>query len=89
LRHWRERFLANREQILSRTDDRFCRMWEYYLVVSELAFRYQDMMNFQPQIARHQEAVPITRDYIGRGEAALRGAGQREAGRTPLRLAGD
>jgi cyclopropane-fatty-acyl-phospholipid synthase len=89
LHHWRERFLANREQILSRTDHRFCRMWEYYLVVSELAFRYQDMMNFQLQIARHQEAVPITRDYIGRGEAALRGAGQRETGRTPLRLAGD
>jgi len=89
LRHWRERFIAKRDQIMARTDDRFCRMWEYYLAASETAFRYQDMMNFQFQIARHQEALPFTRDYIGQAEAALRSAGQRGKGRTPLRIAGE
>jgi cyclopropane-fatty-acyl-phospholipid synthase len=46
-------------------------------------------MNFQFQIARHQEAVPLTRDYIGQAEAALRGAGRRGKTRTPLRIAGE
>lgn len=88
LKAWRERFLANREQIAGLMDERFCRMWEFYLAVSEAGFRYQDLMNFQLQIARHQEAVPLTRDYIGQAEAALRGAGRRGATRTSLRIAG-
>ncbi len=89
LRAWRERFMANRDQIAALKDERFCRMWEFYLAVSEAGFRYQDLMNFQFQIARHQEAVPFTRDYIGQAEAALRGAGRRGKTRMPLRLAGD
>jgi cyclopropane-fatty-acyl-phospholipid synthase len=64
-------------------------MWEFYLAVSEAGFRYQDLMNFQFQIARHQEAVPLTRDYIGQAEAALRGAGRRGKTRAPLRIAGE
>src|SRR4029453_2035949 len=66
LRHWRQRFLANREQIkrLAGYDDRFCRMWEFYLAGCEIAFRYMNQMVFQIQIARRQDAVPLTRDYV-------------------------
>ena len=66
LRHWRQRFLANRDQIkrMAGYDDRFCRMWEFYLAGCEAAFRFMNQMVFQIQIARHQEAVPLTRDYV-------------------------
>jgi cyclopropane-fatty-acyl-phospholipid synthase len=54
LRHWRQRFLANRERIkqLAGYDDRFCRMWEFYLAGCEIAFRYMNQMVFQIQLAR-------------------------------------
>ena len=66
LRHWRQRFLANREKIkqLAGYDDRFCRMWEFYLAGCEVAFRYMNQMVFQIQLARRQDAVPLTRDYV-------------------------
>lgn len=66
LRLWRERFLANREQIknLAGYDDRFCRMWEFYLAGCEVAFRYMNQMVFQVQITRRQDAVPLVRDYM-------------------------
>jgi cyclopropane-fatty-acyl-phospholipid synthase len=66
LRHWRHRFLDNKERIkqLAGYDDRFCRMWEFYLAGCEAAFRYMNQMVFQIQIARRQDAVPLTRDYI-------------------------
>jgi len=69
LRHWRERFLANRDQIkqLSGYDDRFCRMWEFYLAGCEVAFRYMNQMVFQMQITRRQDAAPLTRDYMADG----------------------
>lgn len=76
LRLWRERFMARRGEALALYDARFCRMWEFYLSMSEAAFRYQDIAIFQVQLARRQEAVPLTRDYIAEREAALR---QREA----------
>ncbi|MDB5487813.1 MAG: cyclopropane-fatty-acyl-phospholipid synthase [Reyranella sp.] len=77
LRHWRERFLANREQIkqLAGYDDRFCRMWEFYLAGCEVAFRYMNQMVFQIQIARRQDAVPLTRDYMATGERLRNVAG--------------
>ena len=66
LRHWRKRFLANREEIkkLAGYDDRFCRMWEFYLAGCEVAFRYMNQMVFQMQITRRQDATPLTRDYM-------------------------
>jgi cyclopropane-fatty-acyl-phospholipid synthase len=66
LRHWRHRFLANREKIkqMAGYDDRFCRMWEFYLAGCEVAFRYMHQMVFQIQLARRQDAVPLTRDYL-------------------------
>jgi len=66
LRHWRQRFLANRERIkqVAEYDDRFCRMWEFYLAACEISFRYMNQMVFQLQLARRQDAVPHTRDYM-------------------------
>ncbi len=87
LKAWRERFLAHRDEVLRIYDARFLRMWEFYLACSEMAFRRQNMMVFQLQLAKRQGVVPITRDYISRGEARLR---DREAGRhAPLQLAGE
>jgi hypothetical protein len=45
-------------------DQRFCRMWEFYLASSELAFRYGGLMVFQAQLARQLDSVPLTRDYM-------------------------
>ncbi len=74
LRHWRERFLARRDEAVDLYDERFARLWEFYLAVSEMAFRHQGMMVFQMQIAKRVTTVPITRDYIGDEEARLRNA---------------
>jgi cyclopropane-fatty-acyl-phospholipid synthase len=87
LRAWRERFLAHREEAERIYDQRFVRMWEFYLAASEMAFREQAMMVMQIQIAKRQDAVPFARDYIAREEARLRAL---EGGqRPPLRLAGE
>jgi cyclopropane-fatty-acyl-phospholipid synthase len=64
LRLWRQRFAANRARIAKLYDERFCRMWEFYLVGSELTFRRMGHMNFQLQLAKRQDAVPLTRDYV-------------------------
>jgi cyclopropane-fatty-acyl-phospholipid synthase len=64
LRCWYGRFQANRAEIAALYDERFCRMWEFYLVGSELAFRSMGHMVFQMQIAKRQDAVPLTRDYV-------------------------
>jgi cyclopropane-fatty-acyl-phospholipid synthase len=87
LKAWRERFLAHRDEVLRMYDARFLRMWEFYLAASEMAFRRQNMMVFQLQLAKRQGVVPITRDYIAQGEARLR---SRESGpHAQLRLAGE
>ncbi|HET7880072.1 MAG TPA: cyclopropane-fatty-acyl-phospholipid synthase family protein [Acetobacteraceae bacterium] len=70
LRHWRRRFTANRDTIASLYDERFCRMFEFYLCGSEIAFRREGHMVFQIQLAHRQAAVPLTRDYIAASEAA-------------------
>jgi cyclopropane-fatty-acyl-phospholipid synthase len=71
LKHWRERFLAQRERVVEIYGERFARMWDFYLAGSEAAFRWQDLMVFQLQISLKNDAVPITRDYIGKCEKAL------------------
>jgi cyclopropane-fatty-acyl-phospholipid synthase len=72
VRHWRERFLQERSAIADLYDERFCRMWEIYLCMSELAFRYLNCMVFQIQLTRRVGVLPITRDYIyGREEADM------------------
>jgi cyclopropane-fatty-acyl-phospholipid synthase len=87
LKAWRERFMARREDAVQLYDERFARMWEFYLACSEMSFRKQNMMNFQIQLTKRQGVVPMTRDYIGREEAKLRGL---ERGQRPrLKLAGE
>jgi cyclopropane-fatty-acyl-phospholipid synthase len=81
---WRERFLAHREEIEQLYDPRFFRMWEFWFACSEISVK--DAMIFQIQMTKRQGVVPITRDYIVREEARLRGI---ENGRPTLRLAGE
>jgi cyclopropane-fatty-acyl-phospholipid synthase len=64
LRAWRLRFLGNWDKAAAILDERFCRMWEFYLAASEAAFRYQGLAVFQVQLVRNIQALPITRDYM-------------------------
>ncbi|MHB8285718.1 MAG: class I SAM-dependent methyltransferase [Caulobacteraceae bacterium] len=64
IREWRRRFAAERDAIASLYDQRFCRMWEFYLALSEIAFRWFGFMNFQIQVAKRVDALPIVRDYM-------------------------
>jgi cyclopropane-fatty-acyl-phospholipid synthase len=64
LKAWRQRFNANRERIRALYDERFCRMWEFYLAASEVAFRQQGHIVFQMQLSKSIDAVPLTRDYM-------------------------
>ena len=72
LKAWREAFLAHWDEAKALYDERFCRMWEFYLAASESAFRWQGMMVFQIQLAHKQDSVPLTRDYITEEEARLK-----------------
>ena len=64
LKEWRRRFQENRAEVARLYDERFCRMWEFYLAGCEVAFRRLDQMVFQIQLAKRQDAVPLTRDYM-------------------------
>ncbi len=68
LRHWRRRFAARRADAAVLYDERFCRMFEFYLAGSELAFRRMDNMVWQIQVTRELRTVPLTRDYIAAAE---------------------
>jgi cyclopropane-fatty-acyl-phospholipid synthase len=72
LRHWRDRFMANRGKVAQLYDERFCRMWEFYLAGSEMAFRHDGEVVFQIQLARRQDATPLTRDYMLEAERSSR-----------------
>ncbi len=74
---WRHRFAAHRTEIAALTDERFCRMWEFYLAGAEMAFRHQGHMVFQMQLTRDQMAAPLTRDYMIDAERAMAAAGMR------------
>ncbi|MBL8697348.1 MAG: class I SAM-dependent methyltransferase [Alphaproteobacteria bacterium] len=64
LREWRRRFLAARQDVLELYDERFLRMWEFYLASCEVSFRRWGFMVWQMQLARRVDSVPMTRDYI-------------------------
>jgi len=68
---WRRRFLANRQAAVAIAGEEFCRMWEFYLAGSEAAFRFQNFVVFQLQLARRVDTLPITRDYMAAAERAL------------------
>jgi cyclopropane-fatty-acyl-phospholipid synthase len=72
LRAWEQRFQANRKKIMTFMDERFCRMWEFYLIASELSFTHGSHMVFQIQLAKERETLPITRDYMAQVEARLK-----------------
>ena len=63
--------MANRERAKEIYDERFCRMWEFYLSGSEAAFRWQDMMVFQIQLTHRNDTLPLTRGYMEKCEKAL------------------
>jgi cyclopropane-fatty-acyl-phospholipid synthase len=78
LKEWNRRFQLNRERVRAldpRYDERFCRMWEFYLQSCEAGFRYSGLTVFQLQIAKRIETLPITRDYMLAEEQRLASAG--------------
>ena len=81
LRLWRHRFEQNRDRIRALYDERFCRMWEMYLVGAEIAFRHDFSVVFQMQLAKSMDTVPMTRDYMVDWERAHSAAAQNPAGR--------
>jgi cyclopropane-fatty-acyl-phospholipid synthase len=79
LRAWRRRFEQNRDRLRTIYDERFCRMWEMYLVGSEIAFRRGGHLVFQMQLAKAVDTLPITRDYMLDWERGGRAAADRAA----------
>jgi cyclopropane-fatty-acyl-phospholipid synthase len=84
LAEWQRRFNAQRAEIARLYDERFCRMWEFYLAGAEMAFRYDNEVVFQIQMAKRQNALPLTRDYMVDAERSKRFAG---AETRPIRVA--
>ncbi|MBV1691759.1 cyclopropane-fatty-acyl-phospholipid synthase family protein [Novosphingobium sp. G106] len=64
LEEWYRRVKLHRDEIVDLYDERFYRMWQFYLVGAEQSFRGAGMVNFQIQSVKRRDAVPITRDYI-------------------------
>ena len=64
LRNWKDRFMSKKEHVLEMFDEKFFRMWEFYLVGCEMAFKWGDQVVFQLQLTKKLKATPITRDYI-------------------------
>jgi cyclopropane-fatty-acyl-phospholipid synthase len=81
LRHWLERATAAKDKIVAMYDERFFRMWEFYLAGGIVAFENGAMNNYQIQYVRDRHALPITRDYITEAEERYRRAGTAPARR--------
>jgi len=64
LRNWKDRFISKKEEVLEMFDEKFFRMWEFYLVGCEMAFKWSDQVVFQFQLTKKFQSTPITRDYI-------------------------
>jgi cyclopropane-fatty-acyl-phospholipid synthase len=64
LRNWKERFLGKKDEVLTMFDEKFYRMWEFYLAGCEMAFKWGDQVVFQFQLTKKLTSVPNTRDYI-------------------------
>jgi cyclopropane-fatty-acyl-phospholipid synthase len=88
LQCWYERFQTRRAEMAELYDERFCRMWEFYLAGAEMGFRHGDHMNFQLQLAKRNDSLPLTRDYIAEAEAAASFAEPWENEGRPRRQAG-
>lgn len=80
LKAWRERFLAHRQEAVAMYDERFARMWEFYLAASEASFRHDGLVVFQLQLAKRLDTLPMTRDYMSeKGRAPAEPAALRAA----------
>ena len=79
LLEWDKRFQANRDKVVEMFDEKFARMWEFYLIISEISFRHGKHMNFQIQLAKSRHALPITRDYMFDAERKLARAEKKKA----------
>lgn len=79
IRHWRDRFAAARADIAALYDERFCRMFEFYLGIAEQSFRARRQYIWQIQLTKRVDVLPITRDYIGEGERAMGALRERAA----------
>ena len=64
LRNWKERFTKNKEKVLHMFDERFFRMFEFYLSSCEMAFKHGDQVVYQIQLTKKLNTAPPTRDYI-------------------------
>jgi cyclopropane-fatty-acyl-phospholipid synthase len=73
LKHWHQRFEANRATVARMYDERFCRMWEFYLISAEMMFRTGSQEVFHMQLAKRRDAAPIVRDYITDRQRQLEG----------------
>ncbi|MBB3977110.1 cyclopropane-fatty-acyl-phospholipid synthase [Rhizobium azooxidifex] len=64
LAHWADRFETNRDKVIALYDERFARMWEFYLISAEMMFSTGSQLVFHMQLSRSRDAAPIVRDYI-------------------------
>ena len=71
LRAWYDRCVAQHDRIVELFDEKFYRMWLFYLAGAATGFEEASLVNFQFQLVRNRDAVPITRDYIGLEETRL------------------
>ena len=85
IRHWRRRFEANRDAITALYDTRFTRLFELYLAGSEYSFRHLNHMVWQLQLAKHQSAAPLTRDYLVGKQSFFKKKDQKTFELTPLK----
>lgn len=72
LQAWYDRTSAARDAIIALYDERFFRMWQFYLAGALCAFKYGGLVNYQVQFAKNRHALPITRDYMAAAEARYR-----------------
>lgn len=86
LKAWRSRFKARWDDVAKIYDERFCRMWEFYLAGAEMGFRYEGLVVFQVQLVKNVNALPMTRDYMYEAERSMRFAGTEHMPR-PVRVA--
>jgi cyclopropane-fatty-acyl-phospholipid synthase len=74
LRHWRESFMGHRQEVVAMYDERFARMWEFYLAACECAFEFGSSSVVQFQLGRQRDSMPLSRDYIDREKKKLKKA---------------
>jgi cyclopropane-fatty-acyl-phospholipid synthase len=81
LKEWRSRFLKNWTKAAALYDERFCRMWEFYLAAAEMTFRYDREVVFQIQLSKRIETLPMARDYMLDAEREMSFAGPQQSPR--------